>query len=214
MKKGDKFIILLLVLVALLVAASVGYRFLAERYTPQTTPMTTTGQENASGADSARPDSSTDSTSSVATESEPVMAPDFTVTDLDGNEISLSDYTGKPVIINFWATWCGPCQSEMPAFDTMYQEYGDQITFLMINVTDGDRDTVDNVRTFYEESGYSFPIYFDTTLEASITYGASSIPLTFFINPDGSIFHGQMGAMSEDFLKQVTELLLEYTQTE
>ena len=128
--------------------------------------------------------------------------------DLNGNEVSLYDYLGKPVVLNFWATWCGPCQSEMPAFDQMYQKYNNQVTFLMVNVTDGSRDTVESVTAFYKDSGYTFPIYFDTTLEASMTYGAYSIPLTFFIDAEGNLLYNQMGAISEDTLAQCMELLV------
>ena len=205
MKKGDKFILLLLGLVALLMVATIGYRLLSDRYSPQDISFTETGDHNTSNAENTESsDTDTDSTNDVAS----TKVPDFTVYDLEGNALSLYDCLGKPVVLNFWATWCGPCQSEMPAFDKMYQQYSDQVTFLMVNVTDGSRDTVESVTSFYKNSGYTFPIYFDTTLEASMTYGAYSIPLTFFIDAEGNLLYNQMGAISEEALIQCMELLV------
>lgn len=206
MKKGDKFILLLLGLVALLMVATIGYRLLSDRYRPQDISFSETQDKNTSNAENTESaDTDTNSTNDTAS----TKVPDFTVYDLEGNALSLYDCLGKPVVLNFWATWCGPCQSEMPAFDKMYQQYSDQVTFLMVNVTDGSRDTVESVTSFYKDSGYTFPIYFDTTLEAAMTYGAYSIPLTFFIDAEGNLLYNQMGAISEEALAQCMELLVQ-----
>ena len=148
MKKGDKFILLLLSLVALLMVATIGYRLLTEHYTPQEIPFTVI--EDPSLVENNTNHASTeDTTSNTGSDSvESIKVPDFTVYDLEGNAISLYDCLGKPIVLNFWATWCGPCQSEMPAFNQMYEKYGNQITFLMVNVTDGSRDTVESVTSF------------------------------------------------------------------
>lgn len=193
MKKGDKFVLLALAFVAFMILAVMGYRILTENYTPQ-------GTVPSPIADA---DTATNNT-------EPTTAPDFTVLDMDGNEVNLSDYFGKPIIINFWATWCGPCKSELPAFDNMYAKYGDDVEFIMLNLTDGSRDTVDKVKQFVSDNSYSFPVYFDTTLEASNTYGAYSIPNTYLIDDEGIPVHSQMGAMSEEQLEQLINALLEY----
>ena len=210
MKKGDKFILLLLGLVALLMVATIGYRMLSERYSPQELSFSTTDKTDSSK----EANDSTEHTNSNATTTDDgtsTKVPDFTVYDLEGNAVSLYDCLGKPVVLNFWATWCGPCQMEMPAFDKMYQQYSNQVTFLMVNVTDGSRDTVESVTSFFKDSGYTFPIYFDTTLDASITYGAYSIPLTFFIDTEGHLLYNQRGAISEEALTQCMELLVEST---
>lgn len=208
MKKNDKFVLLLLLLVALLMVTAIGYQFLSERYAPEEFPITVVEDEDASLTENASVNTEDKNNSTADNDSSTSMkVPDFTVYDLEDNAVSLYDCLGKPVVLNFWATWCGPCQSEMPAFNQMYQQYGNQITFLMVNVTDGSRDTVETVTSFYEDSGYTFPIYFDTTLEASMAYGAYSIPVTFFIDPEGYLLYNHMGAISEDALAQCMELL-------
>ena len=102
---------------------------------------------------------------------------------------------------------CGPCKSELPAFDAMYEKYGDEVVFMMINLTDGYNETVNGVKEFVLDSGYSFPVYYDTKYDAANTYGIYSIPETVFINADGSIYYTQLGAMSEkvleNYIKQI-----------
>lgn len=138
-----------------------------------------------------------------------VKAPDFTVLDYDGNEVSLSDNFGKPIVVNFWATWCGPCQYEMPDFDALASEYGDDVVFMMVNMTDGTDDTVESVKDFVANAGYGFPVYFDTELEAAITYGVYSIPRSLFIKPNGEINYAYKGVMDEEFIRENIEAILE-----
>lgn len=124
-------------------------------------------------------------------------APDFSVSDEEGAEVSFSDFVGKPIIINFWASWCGPCVSEMPVFDKLYKEIGDDIVFLMVNLTDGSRETTAKAKSFVEKGGYSFPIFYDTKYSAATVYGVSSIPATVFIDSDGNIKDSYLGALTE-----------------
>ena len=130
------------------------------------------------------------------TEEETSIAPDFTVVDGEGNEHKLSDFFGKPIVLNFWASWCGPCKSEMPDFDEVYGEYKEEIHFLMVNLTDGYQETIESAKTFIEEQGYSFPVYYDTNLEAMMAYSAYSIPMTFFINAEGEVVAYAKSAIS------------------
>ena len=153
-------------------------------------------------------ETSAENANSEETESqELVMAPDFTVYDADGNAVSLSDFIGKPTVVNFWASWCGPCQMEMPDFDEMYQKLGDEVNFFMVNMTDGSRETVEAAKKFIEDSGYSFPIYFDTDLDAAMTYGVNSLPSTYFIDAEGHAIARGQGAIDAETLKYGIEMI-------
>ena len=181
MKQKTIVIIIAAALVALLLGAWIGYKLLPKIYAPEEQELPT---QNAS------------------------TASDFTVLDEKGRAVRLSDHFGKPIVLNFWATWCGPCQMEMPAFDKLAKTYGGEVTFMMVNLTDGSRDTVEGAKKFIEESGYTFPLYFDTTLAAANTYQAYSIPMTVFINARGEVVQSYTGAMSESTLEHYIKNIL------
>lgn len=134
-------------------------------------------------------------------------APDFTVYDVDGDAVSLSDFIGKPVVINFWASWCGPCKMEMPEFEEKYKELGGDVHFLMVNMTDGNRETRETAISFIEESGYTFPIYLDTDQDAAYTYGVYSIPSTYFIGADGTAVAMAQGAIDSSVLERGIDMI-------
>ena len=136
-------------------------------------------------------------------------APDFTVSDTSGKSVSLSDFKGKPVVVNFWATWCPPCKSELPYFESLYREFGDKVEFMMVNLTDGGRETVNTVNTFLEDTGYTFPVYYDTEYSGAMAYGTYSIPVTVFVDSDGNLIYGQVGAISETKLRAYVESLIQ-----
>lgn len=127
---------------------------------------------------------------------------DFTVYDENGNSYKLSEFEGKPVVLNFWASWCGPCKSEMPEFEQAYQSYGDKIHFLMVNLTDGYQESVESAKEFIEKSGYTFPVYYDTEYDAAKTYSVYAIPATYFIDEDGYIITRGSGALSAEKLQE------------
>jgi len=136
------------------------------------------------------------------------QAPDFTVFDMDGNEVSLSDLLGNPFVLNFWTTWCPSCVLESPYFEQLYLNMGNEVRILKVNLIDGQRETRQNVDDFITTHGYTFPVYFDTTGEASRAYSVRSIPNTFFINADGYIAARIMGIAREQTLQAGIDAIL------
>ena len=140
-------------------------------------------------------------------EAEKILAPDFTVYDAGGNEVRLSDFTGKPVVINFWASWCGPCQMEMPDFEAKNQELAGRVQFMMINVTDGSRETAESAAGFIAEQGYAFPVFYDTESDAAAAYGVYSLPATYFVDADGYAVAQATGAIDAEILQQGIDMI-------
>ena len=135
-------------------------------------------------------------------------APDFTVYDIDGNPHKLSDFRGKPVLLNFWASWCGPCKSEMPEFQNYYEKYGEDVHFVIVNLTDGAQETVESASAYIAREGYTFPVYYDTDMEGAYAYGVSAVPVSYFIDAEGYFAAWAQGALSADMLQQGMDLLL------
>lgn len=135
------------------------------------------------------------------------MAPNFTLVDKDSNEVTLEQYRGKPVFVNFWASWCPPCREEMPYIQEAYDKYGDEIVFLLVNVTPG--DSRDAALKFMEVNQYDMPILFDLDGSVSDLYRANSIPTSFFIDKNGIIKVRHAGLMNytqiEDYINKVLE---------
>lgn len=108
--------------------------------------------------------------------------PDFSLIDSDGKKISLKDFRGKTIFLNFWATWCEPCREEMPAIEKLYQEYRNKnFTVLAINVKDRKQEAL----AFVKELKLTYPIAFDPNAEVASLYGAWGLPTTYLIGPNG-----------------------------
>ena len=207
-------LILCVVLAVVLLGASVLYTNLSDEV--QAGGLVTNPPETqASTAASAQETTEPAKTTLPPETTEPdYSAPDFTMLDKDGNEVHLADFLGKPIILNFWASWCGPCKSEMPDLQEFYEAYGEEVHFLIVNCTDGSRETVDTALEFITEAGYTFPVYFDTTSMGAYTYGASSIPLTYFIDAEGNLMAYYRGAMSSSILQQGIDMIYPPAETE
>lgn len=199
MKNKKTIIILSGLLVLLLGGASVLYNKLSDKVeSPQLADQKPQTTQTAS-------DSSSDNSSEQSAEK--IVAPDFTVYDIEGNPVHLSDFKGKPVVLNFWASWCGPCKMEMPDFNEKYLELGEDINFIMVNSTDGSRETVEIASEFIKSTGYSFPVYYDNDSDASMKYGVYSLPTTFFIDADGNFVTYATGAISGDILQKGIDMI-------
>ena len=190
---NKKVLVLLLVLVVLIAGAAVAYNGLADQVE----------LDNLAAGETV-PAQEQEGTEAV----EENLAPDFTVYDLEGNAHKLSDFRGKPVIVNFWASWCGPCKSEMPDFQAKFEEYGEDIQFLMVNLTDGSQETVDSAQDYIHGQGYTFPVYFDTDYSGAIAYAVNAIPATYFIGADGTLVAYGKSAMSADTLQRGIDMLV------
>lgn len=124
---------------------------------------------------------------------------DFIAYDMYGNEVKLSDCYGKPIVLNFWSTWCNHCKIELPLFEKAYKENPD-IVFIMINITAA--DDVKLVNDLLDENGYTFTVWLDADADATAKYGVSSIPATYFIDKDGNIVNHTVGEMDETTLEK------------
>ena len=131
-----------------------------------------------------------------------LKAPDFTIFDAKGNQVHLSDFIGKPVVLNFWASWCPPCKDEMPHFNKAYATYKNDVIFIMVDLTDGQRETQVIGQAYVNEQGYNFPVYFDNKQSAAKAYNIRSIPATYLIDSNGNIITNYEGGIDEKTLKE------------
>jgi len=127
-------------------------------------------------------------------------APDFALKNVAGETVKLSDFQGKKVLLNFWATWCPPCKEEMPDMEKFYQSAGEDVVILAVNI-----DPQYNVSKFISEMGLTFPILLDEKDEVNSLYQVLTIPTTYFIDEEGIIRHKYISAMTEEIMKQYVE---------
>ena len=137
-----------------------------------------------------------------------IPAPDFTLTDQYGNTHTLSDYQGKTVFLNFWATWCGPCKSEMPDIQKLYESYGENsedLVVLAVANPGGQDVSQEEIEQFLEDNGYTFPVLMDDTGITLAYYGISAFPTTFMIDSGGNVYGYVPGAMTADIMESIVQ---------
>ena len=194
MKNKKMVLILVLVFVVLLGGAYVLY----SRFSDDFKQEQLSGQAASNAGDSA---------SSGADGKEKQAAPDFTVYDADGNAAQLSDYIGKPIVLNFWASWCGPCKNEMPELNEKSIELEGKVQFLMVNMTDGSRETLDTAKAYVESEGFTFPVLYDTDIDAANTYRVYSLPTTYFIDENGGLTARASGTIDAATLQKGIDMI-------
>lgn len=166
-----------------------------------------------------RPDTGSGTETETETETEPetevkIPAIDFTLQDQYGNWHTLSDYKGKTVFLNFWATWCPPCKAEMPDIQKIYETYDqegeDALVVLGIAAPlMGQETTQEGIEQFLEANGYTYPVLMDTTGEMFYYYGITAFPTTFMIDRDGNVFGYVSGQLSEELMISIIEQTME-----
>ncbi len=178
MKKLVILIVSIIALIGVLIGAAILYDKLSANYHPNMEQTSQSGESQ-----------------------QQVKAPDFTAYDKDGNAVSLSDFKGKPVVLNFWASWCGPCQHEMPDFEEAYKQYGDEVVFMMVNMTDGMRETQSTAETFVKQAKFTFPVYYDLDIDAARIYKVMSMPTTYFVDEEGYLRSYRQGMIDKSGLE-------------
>ena len=161
-------------------------------------------------------DTSRDSEESSESEQKPdkIPAPDFELEDQFGQVHRLSDYKGKTVFLNFWATWCPPCRAEMPDIQKLYEEYdteGDEAVIILgvAGPNMGNEKSAEDIAAFLDENGYTYPVVMDTTGDLFTEYGIYAFPTTFMIDREGNVFGYASGQLSYDMMKDIITQTME-----
>lgn len=184
--------ITLAILVAVLALAAVGYQMLAG----------TAGNSNGSAQNGG---------SAQASAADALMLASFdaTVQDADGARVALTGIAdGRPLVINFWATWCPYCLQEFDDYQDIYHEYSNRVDFAFIDATDGQRETLEGARSWVAQSGYNFPVYYDVEREAVNAFGVRSFPTTVVVSTEGEILTISAGTIDPSRMRAALDSLL------
>lgn len=191
--------------------------YLSEISTPKETAQAVEKEENGESSDENRVlesdpevDGSNAEETAAEEQSDTIPAINFTLNDQFGNAHTLSDYKGKTVFLNFWATWCPPCRREMPEIQKLYEEYSSEedpsVIILGIAAPDyGREESEAEICKFLEKNGYTYPVVMDTTGEIFMQYGIYSFPTTIMIDKDGNVFGYATGQLSEDMMRSIID---------
>ena len=140
---------------------------------------------------------------------EKIVVPDFQFTDGDGNTVNFDDFKGKPIVMNFWGTWCPWCVEEMDDFDRLVGEYGDKVNFIFLDVPNGEDETPQKVEQFLTDNGYSnITSYYDSMLQGCYMFGLNSFPVTVYVDSEGCLYNAAIGMTNYDDVKQIVDSML------
>ncbi|HEY9060458.1 MAG TPA: TlpA disulfide reductase family protein [Pseudobacteroides sp.] len=191
MKKGIIMVLCVLLAVALVVIGVISFKDDSNKNTDITSDVTSSPESSA--AVSPEPDSGTLK-----------MADDFTLTDLNGNQVTLSELKGKNVFLNFFATWCSPCKRELPDIQKIEEEYKDKDLLVYLVDLGEDENTV---KEFLKKNNYTFNVLMDINSDAGNLYRTTEIPTSFFINKEGRIVVRHTSIMTYEQMKNNVEKL-------
>lgn len=136
--------------------------------------------------------------------------PNFQYTDRRGETVDFDSLRGKPIVINFWGTWCGWCVEEMADFNQLVKDYGDDVNFLFLNVANSKSETTQDVLDFLRENGYdAITTHFDSMGEGIYMFGINSFPTTIYADSEGNLYDAAIGLTDYDSAKKVIESMLE-----
>lgn len=223
MKKYVKLIVGVAAFVLLLIGASVLYNNLAIEYKPesnlQAVPQDSVTEQTPAEQSPAGTEETNAATAQniggqddAAQEQASAKVIDFTMENMAGEEVTLYSLVGKPLVLNFWASWCGPCKMELPDFQDAYEKYEGEVEFVLVNMTDGMQETKEKAMKFIEGEGYTLPFYFDIHQEAAYSYGVYALPTTYFVDENGTVIAGAQGMLDEKSLE--TGISMIYKESE
>ncbi len=196
MKQQRNVLILVIVLLLLLAGSFVAYRVLSPKLLANNLSVS---ESEPAGEKEVVAEEGSDAVEEEEPEGEPI---EFSFTDREGNLHSFTEFLGKPLVLNCWASWCPPCKAELPDFDAVAAERAGEVTFLMLDLVDGRKETVETGAAYIDSQGFTFPVYFDTLREGAALFGITAIPTTFFFDETGVPIAMGQGALSRETLEK------------
>lgn len=178
--------------------------------TEQTQPTTSAVSETVTVPTATEPETEpeTEPPTEALTSQGRQFAPDFTVIDVNGQPVCLSQLRGKPVILCFWSYSCPDSLSQMTAYEMLYDYYGGQVQIMLVHIANELEDVRTDAMQVIDEGGHTFPVYFDMTTEATVVYGVENTPVSYFIDEEGGAVVSYGGPISYETLKAGLDLLL------